>query len=247
MSIMTSKKIFRFSFFSLLSIAFLSFAQDDESKKIPSNDSTESKGVLPGLTDTERTKLREAMKDVWTDPAVVQSREAINESVKAYKASIRTALLKKDPSLEPALIKMEKDSSGHVRQMMGGPPRGPGSHRFDGKGKSSNSPEISPFDRFTRYPPFLNDLPENKKNNYFKVRDQIRDSTEIKSILKRLEDFNEQDKRNRIERTSLYSELRKTIHKKMIEIDPSLSEILSKDDSEQRGGKKKGQKDDPDQ
>lgn len=201
---------------------------------------------MRNLDSDERAKLREAMRNVWGDPSVVQSREDVDQSVKAFKAAIQRALLKKDPSLQPILSKMEKEDKGGMKSMMEG--KG-GSRRYGGS--SGSGSEMRGFERMTESPSFLEKLSKEEKDQYFKVREKARQSPEIQAIMKRFVGFREQDDTIRRERTKVFGELRKTFHAKMIEIDPAMEAVLknagpppSRPEGEKRGPKKEGAKKD---
>ena len=58
------------------------------------------------LTSDERTKLRGAHRSAVADPNVQAARERMQAARKQYHDSMRAALLKADPSVQPILEKL---------------------------------------------------------------------------------------------------------------------------------------------
>lgn len=58
------------------------------------------------LTPDERTKLRGAHRSAVADPSVQAARERMQAARKQYHDSMRAALLKADPSVQPILEKL---------------------------------------------------------------------------------------------------------------------------------------------
>lgn len=61
-----------------------------------------------GLTSEERERVRQVLSEVWSEPAVVQAREAVHQATIQYRNAIRGAVEKKDPSLAPLMDKMHR-------------------------------------------------------------------------------------------------------------------------------------------
>ena len=51
------------------------------------------------LSDEEKEKLRTALREVWTDPAVINARDEVKSAAEAYQKEIREAVSKADPSM----------------------------------------------------------------------------------------------------------------------------------------------------
>lgn len=84
-----------------------------------------------GLTSEERDRVRQVLSEVWSEPQVVEAREAVHQATIKYRDSIRAAVEKRDPSLVPLMEKMHRNiesAAGKHRFGPGGnwPGRPPG-------------------------------------------------------------------------------------------------------------------------
>jgi hypothetical protein len=63
--------------------------------------------VWQSLTPEERQKLKTARETAKENPAVAEARKKLMEDRKVYHETLRTAMLKTDPSLAPILEKFK--------------------------------------------------------------------------------------------------------------------------------------------
>ena len=190
--------------------------------------------LMKDLSEDERMKLRKAMSEIWSDPAVVQSRDEVNQAVQAYKNSIQAAILKKDPKLAPVMEKLAKASEGRKSGIPGMTPGGGGEKGRSHKGKGTGGGiEGRGTDMMFRFPPYLSKASESQKKRYFKLLEEIRNSPENKELMGKMGKLREKDSELRRERTKIFSAMQKSVHKRMKE-DPELADLL-KDQPERPG------------
>ena len=65
------------------------------------------------LSEEERTKVREALQKVWSDPEVVAARHELQQASESYRETMRNALKNVDPEIQPILQKMMMTPRGH--------------------------------------------------------------------------------------------------------------------------------------
>jgi hypothetical protein len=64
------------------------------------------------LTEDERARLKAAHQKAMADPAVRAAREKFRQARREFRETMRPALLKADPSLQPILEKMRPERPG---------------------------------------------------------------------------------------------------------------------------------------
>ena len=67
---------------------------------------------MANLSPDEREKLKAARQKAMQDPAVQAAHEKMRQARKAFMDSMRAAMLKADPSIQPVLDKMPKAGRG---------------------------------------------------------------------------------------------------------------------------------------
>ena len=77
------------------------------------------KGEEP-LSPEEMKKLREALRDVWTDPTVLSARENVNRSAREFQKAVSESIARSDPEAAKLLQKVQKSQSGLLQKVMGG-------------------------------------------------------------------------------------------------------------------------------
>ncbi|NNE93695.1 MAG: hypothetical protein HKN23_18755, partial [Verrucomicrobiales bacterium] len=180
---------------------------------------------MANLSDEERSRLRQAMREAWSDPAVIQARQEVNDSVQAYQKAIRAALLKKDPEMKGLISKMEASSQSHVKTMIGEATR----HGNGGKsGPRAGGGDQRGFDMLTRAPSYLSNLTPEQRKQYFELRDKVKSNPEVRELFGKLEQLRKEDDAMRDRRTDTFRKLGRTIHEAMIAEDPSVAEWLPK-------------------
>jgi hypothetical protein len=64
---------------------------------------------LASLTEDERARLRAAHQKALQDPAVQAAREKLKQARREFRETLRPALLKADPSIQPILDKLRAE------------------------------------------------------------------------------------------------------------------------------------------
>ena len=64
---------------------------------------------LANLTEDERARLRAAYQKAMQDPAVQGAREKLKQARREFRETLRPALLKADPSIQPILEKLRAE------------------------------------------------------------------------------------------------------------------------------------------
>ncbi|CAN5294946.1 hypothetical protein BH23VER1_BH23VER1_12580 [soil metagenome] len=125
------------------------------------------------MTPEQRERVREALKQVWDDPAVEQARKDMGAAAAAYRESLREAIGRTDPEIRELLDKALRDK--FRRQMRG--------HR----GERDGFPGL----------PRVEDVPEPYRERLQAVLDVAARDTELKGIREKLEagDLSEEERK----------------------------------------------------
>ena len=145
------------------------------------------------LSDEERTKIREALQQVWSDPEVIAARHELQQASEKYRETMRTALKDVDPEIQPILQKMMMMSP----RGPGGPGDGPGNGPNDRPGgggpggREWGDPDQPGFARLVvkRVSMEIADRMEPELRGEFEeAHKQVTDTDEFKAALKTVED-----------------------------------------------------------
>lgn len=187
-------------------------AEGDAPKKRPWDKGEKEKAAAwESLGPEQREKLREALRNVWTDPAVINAREEVKHASEAYQAAIRSAVERADPEVAGLLAKIQ--SSGGMGSGMMGAPGTPGMMPPRG------------FEEQIRPPGFLDELAPEMRARYSKAESAAMDADAVKSARKELNDIRKEDDNLRRRRIEAHRKLRKVTVEEMLRIDPGLAEI----------------------
>lgn len=170
------------------------------------------------LSPEQREKLREALRQVWTDPAVINAREEIKHASDAYQAAIKSAVEKADPSVAELLAKIQ--SAGG---MTPGIPGGPGAMTLPGGPGAPGMGPVRNFDEQIRPPGFLESLPPEDREKFRKAETTAMESEAVKAARAELAKIREEDEALRRKRLEAHRHLRKVTVEEMIRIDPSIA------------------------
>lgn len=184
-----------------------------------------------GLSPEQREALREALREAWTDPAVINAREEVKRSGDAYQAAIKAAVERVDPSLASLLEKM---------QGAGGPWPGRGPGHLEKPGGHGGGPERG-FDPQILPPGFLDSLSSEEREKFRKAEEAALESEAVKAAHADLAKIREEDDALRRRRIEAHRKLRKTTLDEMARIDPSIAEIQKRLRGESRA-KGKGER-----
>lgn len=176
------------------------------------------------LDPEQRTKLREALRVVWTDPAVINAREEVKQASEVYQATIKSAVERVDPSLAELLSRVRNvDGLGPGRGGPGAPPRD-----LDGP---------------IRPPGFLDSLPPEAREKFRKAEEAALKSEAVKAARAELAQIREEDEALRRKRIEAHRKLRKATVEEMIRVDPSVAEIQKRLSGGERDGERPPRKD----
>lgn len=200
-------------------------AQEDSTSEPPTTpDSGErSDGGQPkgkgwdSLDESQKMKLREALRDVWTDPAVISAREEVKVATEAYQRAIRTAIGKTDPSVAGALKTLQEMSEGRSQERLGSGMPGGGSPVRMMPRRSGDYPMGSPS--------FLESLSEADRTKFREAEKAARESEAVNLAKSKLEQLRKDDEMLRRKRMEALREIRMATLNEMVRIDPSLAEL----------------------
>lgn len=166
------------------------------------------------FSDEERSKLREALREVWSDAEVVGAREEIRRATEAYHKAVREAVKGADPSVEPLMKRLHGFRDGSRSD------RGKGNRggRFFG-------PERG-MEEMMRPPGFLERLSDEQRGRFESAQKEARESPEVAAALEALEEVRKEDEAIRGRRLEALRGVRKAFHEAMAEADPEIAELL---------------------
>jgi len=179
------------------------------------------------LKPEQREKLREALREVWTDPAVISAREEIKHASDAYQAAIKAAVGKFDPTVAELLAKVQ--GSGWKGGERGGP-------NFPGDpGGGSGMGSMRGFDEQLKPPGFLDSLPPETREKFRKAEAAAMETEAVKAAKAELAKIREEDEALRRKRLEAHRKLRRVTVDEMILIDPSIAAMQKKLSNGDRG------------
>ena len=207
--------------------------------------------VWESLSDEQRDKLKQALRDVWTDPAVISAREEVKQAGDAYQESITAAVSRVDPSVAEVMTRIQRSNSGMAHEHIWGRPplaigqggkgvlpplHAPGPQEKGGSGsqeKGGSGPRRG-FDDQIKPPGFLDNLPPEARDKFRRAEAAALDSEVVKAARSELEKIREEDEVLRRKRLEAHRKLRKITIDEMERIDPSIAEIRKKLPGEDR-------------
>jgi hypothetical protein len=209
------------------------------------------------LSEEQREKLKQALRDVWTDPAVIAAREEVKQAGDAYQEAIKAAVSRADPSVAEVMTRIQRSNSGMAHEHIWGrppmamgpagkgmaqPPHGQGPPEKGGPGARRG------FDDQIKPPGFLDNLPPEARAKFRKAEESAMASEVVKAARAELDKISEEDEALRRKRLEAHRRLRKITIDEMERIDPSIAEIRKKLPGEDRkdGARPEGvKKDEP--
>jgi len=201
--------------------------------------------VWESLSPEQRDKLKQALRDVWTDPAVISAREEVKQAGDAYQVAIKAAVSRADPSVAEVMSKIQRSNSGMAHEHIWGrppmstgqtgngipqPPHGQGPSEKGGPGPRRG------FDDQIKPPGFLDNLPPESRDKFRQAEESALASDAVKVARAELEKIREEGESLRRKRLEAHRTLRKVTLDEMIRIDPSIAGIRKKLSGEERGG-----------
>ncbi|MBU6179106.1 MAG: hypothetical protein KGR69_05545 [Verrucomicrobia bacterium] len=170
------------------------------------------------LSPEQRERLREALRQVWTDPSVITAREEIKHASDAYQAAIKSALEKTDPSVAELLAKVQMPGG-----MGAGVPGGLGAMNLPGGPAVPGTGPVRNFDEQIRPPGFLESLSPEDREKFRRAEAAALGSEAVKAARAELAKIREEDEALRRKRLEAHRHLRKVTVGEMVRIDPSIT------------------------
>lgn len=201
--------------FATLSGSLLAEGPDFLSEK-PSDRGDDSRAKLwESLSPEQRDKLREALRNVWIDPAVINAREEVKLATDAYQAAIKAAVSRADPSIAEVMAKIQETNSGLVHEHFSGRPA------MGTAGKSGFEGQIRP-------PGFLESVSPEMRQKIKKAEETAMVSAVVIAAKEELNAIRKEGDAQRRKRIDAHRKLRKVTVEEMVRIDPSLVEVQDK-------------------
>ena len=168
------------------------------------------KGAWDSLEDGQKQQLREALREVWTDPAVLNAREEVKVATDAYQRAIRNAIGKADPSVAGVLKKLQDTSEGRSQERLGG---GPPVRMLP---RRNGDYPMGP-------PSFLENLSDEDRKKFREAEKAARESDAVSKAQEQLEQLRKEDEMLRRKRMEAFRAIRVATLDEMVRIDPSLA------------------------
>ncbi|MDF1658378.1 MAG: hypothetical protein P1U58_12260 [Verrucomicrobiales bacterium] len=187
-------------------------AEVDEGRSTEMKDDREK---WDSLSEEDREKLRKALREVWTDPAVLSAREEVKLASEGYQEAIREAVGKSDPTLTGLLKKIQhlNEGSGNSR-VKGGTPG-----RF-GPPKGLESPAGPPA--------FLEKLTDEERARFKAAEEKVQNADSVLAARKEMEKLRSQDDQMRRRRMEAHLKMRRAVLEAMFAEDPELKDLQSR-------------------
>gem|GEM_PF-558043 len=190
--------------------------------------------VWESLSDEQREKLRQALRDVWTDPAVIAAREEVKQAGDAYQAAIKAAVSRADPSVAEVMSKIQRSNSGVAHEHIWG--RAPVAMGQGGKGltptahppgfaEKGGSVSRRGFDDQIKPPGFFDGMPPEVRVKFRAAEESAMASEAVKAARAELDRIRGEDELLRRKRLEAHRKLRKVTLDEIVRIDPSLAEV----------------------
>ena len=178
---------------------------------------------LVNLSPEERERFREAMRQAWSDPAVLQARDEVKEATEAYQEALVEAIKRNDPEVMAMMKKIRAAPDSPIKSLFSGG-SGPGGRRPGGGFRD--------FEGFItgESPGFLKNLTEEQQEIYAKAREEALESDEFKAVVGQLRQLRKSDEAMRKERIELFKRVRKTLRSEMIKADERVEAILPEEE-----------------
>lgn len=215
-----SRLLFLLPVVGSLFVASVSEVAADETPRSSVESLDEGKAELwKSLSPEEQVKLKQALRSVWSDPAVISARDEVQQASETYHKAVKAAIVRADPSAAKVL--------GKLHSLSGGPPgdrkgerRGPG-FPLPHRGERSIGESMG-------FPAALGDFSEEEIARFREVESKARETSEVKRIIVELESTREEDAAIRKSKLDLFRKLRMTMLAEMVKIDPQVEALVAK-------------------
>lgn len=175
---------------------------------------------LRGIAPEKRERLRETMKKIWTDSAVLQARGEVAAATENYQKALRAAVERTDPEMLEVIEEIRASSNSEFKGFL---QRDAGQHRGGHGGRDFRDPFAAIMNA---PPPFLKDLTEEQREIYKNARQKATQSRAFQEALKEMEAVREKDNELREERISLFRNLRQILTREMTQADERIKDWL---------------------
>lgn len=189
----------------------MSLSSGDDGKSSDKGDREKAR-IWESLSEEQRGQLREALREVWSDPAVISAREEVKQASDAYQAAIHDAVKSADPDVAELVVKLQAANEGEFRERIGG-----GAQPKFGLRRSGDYP-MGP-------PGYLDKLTDEEKERFRKAQEKARESEAVMAAKEELEALRGEDAGLRQRRLLAHRKLRKAMMESMAEIDPEIKPL----------------------
>lgn len=196
----------------LLSLSFVSASLSAGPEESAPTALKPERAKWESLSEKDREKLRVALREVWTDPAVLSAREEVKLASEAYQEAIRQAVAKSDPTLVDLLAKVQEGNEGTISERM----KGDGPGRF-GPGRGFEYP--------TGPPAFLEKLTAEERVKFKEAEETARNAPKVLEAKKEMEQLRAQDEQIRKKRMEAHLKMRRAVLEAMFEENPELKKL----------------------
>lgn len=181
---------------SLLAVLLLSISASAQAEDDPKS-GTE-------LTKEEAEKVRRLFRDAQEDEKVKSTRAESREAVRRHQEALRRAMIARDPSVEPALRKMQNSISEEVAA------------------KNQDENTIRTLD----LP--LNRLSKEERRRWMEAFGKVRRRDFVSDFRRRFRESRQELERGRQVHRKLVQEYRGVMREALLQTDPELAEIFQK-------------------
>jgi len=179
-------------------------------------DPSRKANVWSELSEDDRNRLREALRQVWSDPAVINAREEVKEASDAYQKAMSGAVQRVDPTVAETLFKVQKSVEREMRERLGGPSGFPGAFP-------------RPGEEYPTHPPgFLERLTPEQRERWKAIEDRTRETPEVQAALRSLEEIRKQDEELRRRRLEAHRQVRAAMMAELSDADSEFAEMMER-------------------
>jgi len=168
--------------------------------------------IWESLSEDQRTQLKEALRDVWSDPAVLSAREDVKQASESYQTAVRDAIQRVDPAVSDLVARLQSASEGDARDRLGG-----GMQMKFGQRRAGDYP-MGP-------PGYLDKLSPEERERFKQAQEKARESESVKAAREELESLRAKDSDLRRRQMAAHKKMRKAMLESMVEADPEIEAL----------------------
>ncbi len=197
--------------FSLIWIAL----PGQEAENTPRPREEDGKKGWSELNPEEQKRLRETLRQVWSDPQVLNAREDVSRSAREYQAAVRDAIGRRDPEAAELLQRVSANGSGMLHSLIGGGERGKRPPFPGGRGLEHMIP-----------PAALERMEPEYRERFAKASEEAKEDPAVLAAIEKMRDLVRQDEDLRKEKLETLRQLRTAFFEAVVSVDPDLKEVL---------------------